>query len=166
MQRAASLARHGSRQLRRIKRGIPVDLHDDPYQLLDRFPDIDDYRRLRAAAGLSPRSREAAARGLPHTIFGVSVLHGSEVIGMGRVIGDGGCFFVVVDIAVEPAHQRRGLGKRIMAAIDAWLRENAPASSNVSLFADGEARRLYAQYGFVETGPVSVGMDYTIRKPS
>lgn len=133
------------------------------YRLVERFPGIDDYRRLRVATGLSPRSAEAAARGLPNTLFGVSVLYGEQVIGMGRVIGDGGCFFTVVDIAVEPAHQKRGLGKRVMAALDAWLRANAPASSNVSLFADGEARRLYAQYGFVETGPVSVGMDYIVR---
>jgi len=140
-----------------------MESQDGGYQLLDRFPDIDDYRRLRVAAGLSPRSREAAERGLPNTVFGVSVLLGGSVIGMGRIIGDGGCFFTVVDIAVEPAHQKRGLGKRIMSALDAWLRANAPVSSNVSLFADGEARRLYAQYGFVEAGPVSVGMDYTVR---
>ena len=136
---------------------------DDGYELLDRFPGIDDYRRLRVATGLSQRSAEAAARGLPNTIFGVSVLHGGSVIGMGRIIGDGGCFFTVVDIAVEPEHQKRGLGKRIMSALDSWLRANAPVSSNVSLFADGEAKRLYAQYGFVEAGPVSVGMDYTVR---
>ena len=136
---------------------------DDDYTLVERFPDADEYRRLRVAAGLSARSAEAAARGLPNTLYGVSVLQGGRVLGMGRVIGDGGCFFVVTDIGVEPAHQRRGLGKRIMAALDGWLRANAPVSSNVSLFADGEARRLYAQYGFVETGPVSVGMDYSVR---
>jgi GNAT superfamily N-acetyltransferase len=135
----------------------------DDYAMLDRFPGIDDYRRLRVATGLSPRSAEAAARGLPNTLFGVSVLHDARVIGMGRIIGDGGCFFIVVDIAVEPAYQKRGLGKRIMAALDAWLRANAPVSSNAALFADGEAKRLYAHYGFVETGPVSVGMDYTVR---
>lgn len=140
-----------------------MTVFDGDYRLLERFPGIDDYRRLRVATGLSSRSAEAAARGLPNTIFGVSVLHADQVIGMGRIIGDGGCFFVVTDIAVEPAHQKRGLGRRIMTALDAWLRANAPVSSNVSLFADGEARRLYAQYGFVETGPVSVGMDYTVR---
>ena len=136
---------------------------DGGYVLQERFPGTDDYRRLRVAAGLSPRSAEAAARGLPNTLFGVSILHADRVVGMGRIIGDGGCFFTVVDIAVEPAHQKRGLGKRIMSALDAWLRENAPVSSSVSLFADGEAKRLYAQYGFVETGPVAVGMDYTVR---
>ncbi len=137
-------------------------VHEE-YVLIERFPDIEDYRRLRQTTGLSPRSAEAAARGLVNTLFGVSVMHEARAIGMGRIIGDGGCFFVVVDIAVEPAHQKRGLGKRIMRALDAWLRANALESSNVSLFADGDAKYLYAQFGFVETGPASVGMDYTVR---
>jgi GNAT superfamily N-acetyltransferase len=132
--------------------------------LEERFPGVDDYRRLRSVAGLSPKSAEAAVRGLANTLYGVSLKSGGNVIGMGRIIGDGGCFFVVVDIAVQPEYQRRGLGKRIMGALDTWLRANALDSSNVSLFADGDARHLYAQYGFVEAGPVSVGMDYTVRR--
>ena len=134
------------------------------FRLVERFPGIDDYRRLRSVAGLSPKSAEAAALGLGNTLFGVSVVHGERTIGMGRIIGDGGCFFVVVDIAVQPEYQRQGLGKKIMGSLDAWLREHAPVSSNVSLFADGDAKHLYAQYGFVEAGPVSVGMDYTIKR--
>lgn len=132
----------------------------DDCLLVERFPPADDYRRLRAAAGLSAKSREAAERGLGNTLYGVSLLEGGRVIGMGRVVGDGGCFFLVVDIAVEPAYQRRGLGKRIMAALDAWLRANAPASAHVALFADGDAKHLYAKFGFVETSPASVGMCY------
>lgn len=132
--------------------------------LVERFPGVDDYRRLRSVSGLSPKSAEAAALGLANTLYGVSLKRGGDTIGMGRIIGDGGCFFVVVDIAVQPEYQRRGLGKRIMTALDAWLRAHAPDSSNVSLFADGDARHLYAQYGFVEAGPVSVGMDYTVRR--
>ena len=61
-------------------------------------------------------------------------------------------------IAVEPTHQKRGL----MSALDAWLRANAPMSSDVSLFADGDAKRLHAEYGFIETGPVSVGMAHVM----
>ena len=130
--------------------------------LLERFPDVDGYRQLRAAAGLSPKSIDAAASGLEGTLYGVSLLQGSELVGMGRIIGDGGCFFVVVDMAVRPDCQRRGLGNRIMAALDCWLRTHAPDSAHVSLFADGDARHLYARYGFIETGPQSVGMSYRV----
>lgn len=131
---------------------------DDDYTLCLAAPTVADYTRLRAACGLSPMSISAAARGLPNSLFAVQVRHAGETIGMGRVIGDGGCFYQVVDICVLPAHQGRGLGKRIMAAISGWLRGNLSDTGYVRLIADGEARKLYAQYGFVETAPASVGM--------
>ncbi|WP_396616958.1 GNAT family N-acetyltransferase [Lysobacter soli] len=131
-------------------------------ELVERFPGADDYCRLRADAGMAPRTLEAAQRGLPNTLYGVSLLLDGEVVGMGRVIGDGGCFFVVVDIAVAPALQGQGLGKRIMAALDDWLRANAPPSAVVSLAADGDAKHLYAKFGFVETTPLSVNMEYQV----
>ncbi|HEV8694668.1 MAG TPA: GNAT family N-acetyltransferase [Lysobacter sp.] len=131
-------------------------------QLIEHFPDADDYCRLRNAAGMSPKTLQAAAKGLPNTLYGVSLKRGEEVIGMGRIIGDGGCFYTVVDIAVSPPYQGKGLGKRIMNALDAWLRINAEPSAYVTLVADGEARHLYAKYGFVETAPASVNMEYIV----
>ena len=50
--------------------------------------------------------------------------------------------------------------QRIMAAIRDWLRANVPETGYVSLLADGDAQRLYAQFGFVLTAPASVGMRY------
>lgn len=131
------------------------------YVLVEGFPDAADYTRLRTAAGLSRKSPEAAEHGVAGTLHGVRILRDGELIGMGRVIGDGGCFYFVVDIAVAPEHQGRGLGKRIMAALDAWLRANAPETAHVALFADGEARHLYAKFGFVENTK-AVGMDYRV----
>jgi len=131
------------------------------YTLVEQFPAAGDYIRLRAAAGLSRKSPEAARRGVAGTLFGVSIVRGEELVGMGRVIGDDGAFYLVVDIAVEPAHQGRGLGRRIMQALDGWLRVHAPATAHVSLFADGDARHLYAKFGFVELVR-SVGMAYVV----
>ncbi len=128
------------------------------YQLLHAVPSVETYRRLRAASGLSPKTEAAAIAGLPNSCFAVQVLCDGAPVGMGRVIGDGGCFFQVVDIAVLPAHQGQGLGKRIMQAISAYLRDHVPESAYVSLIADGQAHRLYGQYGFALTAPASVGM--------
>lgn len=133
----------------------------DEIRLVERAPGIDDYRRLRTATGLSPKSEDASRRGLANTSYGVSLLRRDEVVGMGRIVGDDGCFYFVVDIAVVPELQGRGLGKRIMDALDAWLRANAPASAHVSLFADGEAKHLYAKYGFAQSDH-SVGMFYRL----
>jgi ribosomal protein S18 acetylase RimI-like enzyme len=132
------------------------------YQLIVGVPSAEEYQRLRVSAGLSPKSAEAAAAGLPNTIFSVLVHKDNQVVGMGRVIGDGGLFYQVVDIAVEPAHQRRGLGKAIVGKIVDHLKHSAPAGAHVSLIADGEAHRLYSQFGFELTAPESVGMAFVI----
>ena len=133
------------------------------YLLVDRRPTVDELMSLRARCGLSQKSREAAERGLAGTLFGVVITAAGETIGMGRVIGYGGTAYQIVDIAVLPEHQGRGLGKRIMAALTAWLRREAPATAYVSLIADGPARHLYAQFGFAEVMPESVGMAMFIR---
>lgn len=128
------------------------------YTTAHAIPSAETYRQLRVAAGLSSKSAEAAARGLPNTLFAVQLLHEGRPIAMGRVIGDGGTAFQVVDIAVLPEHQGRGLGKRIMGEIATWLRDHVPESGYVSLLADVPADGLYAQFGFVHTAPHTLGM--------
>ena len=129
-----------------------------PYITRLAIPAIATYQHLRVAAGLSAKSTAAAAKDLPNSLFAVQILQGDEVVGMGRIIGDGGCFFQVVDIAVLPAHQGKGLGKLIMRVIMQFIETEVPQSAYVSLIADGQAQDLYAQFGFRHTAPASVGM--------
>ena len=132
------------------------------YVLVPRTPSIHEYRDLRRLSGLSEKTEEAAARGLPNTLFAVVVEREGKAIGMGRVTGDGGTAYQLVDIAVLPEHQGKGLGKRIVSALVEWLHANAPKSAYVSLIADGPAKDLYAQYGFKPTAPASIGMAFKI----
>ena len=135
------------------------------YGVSTEIPAIDDFLRLRADAGLTPRSRDAAIAGLPNTVVGVVVRLGDRAVGMGRAVGDG-LNYQIVDIAIDPAHQGRGLGKRVMERLMAELRAIVPAEAYVSLIADGEAHRLYAQYGFAPTAPASIGMAQWIGVPA
>lgn len=128
-----------------------------PYDIRHELPSVDDYMRLRKIAGMSGRSREAATTGLKNSLFSVCVYAGDRLIGMGRLVGDGGCNFEVVDVAVDPEFQGRGIGKDIMKVITGYLDEHAPESAYVSLIADVPADRLYKKFGFDYTKP-SVGM--------
>jgi GNAT superfamily N-acetyltransferase len=124
----------------------------------EQVPGVDEYCTLRVAAGLSARTAAAAARGLPGTLYAVCFREQGDLLAMGRVIGDGGLNFEVVDVAVHPNRQRQGLGSKVMESLMLWLRENAPRSSYVCLIADHGAPALYEKFGFRETAPVSVGM--------
>ncbi|KAL8640375.1 MAG: hypothetical protein Q9228_002702 [Teloschistes exilis] len=130
------------------------------YSISTCIPSVDTYVALRTKSGLTPFAREASARGLPNSLFCVQMMHDGEAIGMGRITGDNGCFFLVTDICVLPAHRNRGLAKAIMAELVKWLRANAPETGFVGLSADGRANELYRQFGFKSTEEEidSVGM--------
>lgn len=132
----------------------------DGYTLHDGPPAIDDYRRLRAESGLTPKSHEQAVAGRDGAWDACHVVDDAtgETVGMGRTLGDGGWYFHIVDVAVLPAHQRRGLGDAIMSRLVGRIRRDAPPGAWITLLADAPGRRLYERHGFVDTAPRSVGM--------
>ncbi|MFM7402756.1 MAG: GNAT family N-acetyltransferase [Erythrobacter sp.] len=136
----------------------PVTVDQDRFVIAYETPPLDDYLRLRIVAGLSARDPASALAGLPNSCVAVTVRQQGHIVGMGRVIGDGGLVFQIVDIAVDPLVQGEGIGKAIMAALVRQLRTIVPGRAYVSLIADGEAHRLYRQHGFEEVAPAARGM--------
>lgn len=138
---------------------VTADLPDG-YRLADGPPTVDDYLRLREQAGLGPVTRQQAAAALPGGWAACHVVHepAGATVGMGRVLGDGGWYFHVVDMAVLPEHQRRGLGDAVLTRLLARVRAGAPPGAYVNLLADPPGRGLYARHGFRETAPDTVGM--------
>jgi len=124
--------------------------------IVEKVVSVDDFIRLREVAGLTPRPYEAAKRGLPNSLFGVQVIADSQVVGMGRVVGDGALNFEVVDIAVEPNYQGKGIGRLVMASIMGYLDREAPRGAYITLMADVPA--LYEKFGFKLSRPRSEGM--------
>ena len=97
--------------------------------------------------------------GLKNSLFAVTAFHEDEPVGIGRVVGDGGCFFEIVDIAVLPEHQKRGVGQLIMDAVMAYLLEHAPSSAYVSLMADHGTPTFYERFGITRAkAPNAAGM--------
>jgi len=131
------------------------------YVISEALPSTDVYLHLRAACGLGPRTVEAARQGLRGTWFGVLAQYDGYPVGMGRVIGDGGCFFQLVDICVIPQQRGHGLGQRIVDSLVNHLNQHAPESAYVSLIASPGAIQLYQRSGFTETAP-QVGMSLKI----
>lgn len=126
------------------------------YQLKEEAVLPEDFVRLREVSGLSPRTIDAARRGLEKSLYAVTVVLGDKTVGMGRVIGDGALNFEVVDIAVDPEHQGQGLGRMIMESIMTYLRREVPKQSYVSLI--GDVPPLYEKFGFKLVRPASEGM--------
>ncbi|EAR10780.1 GNAT family N-acetyltransferase [Reinekea blandensis] len=128
-------------------------------KLRTEVPTVDTYIKVRLAAGLSRKSEEAARLALPNSLFAVTVYDDDKPIGIGRVIGDGGCFFEITDMAVLPDYQGQGIGRQIMTALVDWLKTNAPSTAYVSLMADHGTPDFYERFGFTKASlPKSSGM--------
>ncbi|WMM25229.1 GNAT family N-acetyltransferase [Tissierella sp. MB52-C2] len=67
---------------------------------------------------MSPKDEVASEIGLNNSIFIVTLRDCDKLVGMGRIIGDKGCFYHIVDTAVAPSYQGKGLGKLIMSEIN------------------------------------------------
>jgi ribosomal protein S18 acetylase RimI-like enzyme len=124
--------------------------------VIEKIPDVEDYMRLRAATGMPPRSSIAAAKGLPKSLFAVVVLDDETAVGMGRVVGDSGLNFEIVDITVDPTYQGQGWGRKIMAEIMAYLEREAQQGCYISLIAD--VSEFYEKFGFKRCAPKAEGM--------
>lgn len=129
------------------------------YRLLDGPPDLAEYLRLRADSGLTPKNEDQARGALAGSWAFCHVRdERGTAVAMGRVIGDGGWYFHIADMATLPDHQRRGLGRLVIDHLLDGIRAQAPAGAWVTLMADAPGRPLYESVGFRETAPASLGM--------
>lgn len=128
------------------------------YRFVVGAPPLDDYLRLRRDSGLTPKT---PAQGRGAITGSWSACHVVDAAGtpvaMGRTIGDGGWYFHIADIATDPGHQRRGLGRIVVEWLVADVRERAPEGAYVTLVGDPPGQRLYRSLGFEDVAP-SLGM--------
>lgn len=99
-------------------------------------------------------------RSLENSLFHVTVRSKSQLIGMGRVIGDGVMFFYVQDVVVDPDFQNQGLGDALMQEIEQYLSLNAKAGSTIALLSAQGKELFYSRYGYIERSgfPLGKGM--------
>ena len=118
-----------------------------PVRIERRLPTPEEHRRLAISVGWENDFHwPSLSASLDRSLFGVVALDGDEVVGMGRLVGDGEMYFYIQDVAVEPSHQHLGIGQQILDALVDHVREHAPAF--VGLFATNVARAWYERNGF------------------
>lgn len=118
------------------------------YELVEREPTVEEYQRLRHAVGWSEMTDEGIASGLSNALFSVVLTLDGQAAGCGRIVGDGGLYFYLQDVIVEPDHQGRGQGARIMETLMRYLEGACWPGAFVGLMAADGVEAFYERYGF------------------
>ncbi|MHC5229795.1 GNAT family N-acetyltransferase [Enterococcus sp. LJL99] len=126
---------------------------------LEQTPTVEEYLLMRELGALSPKSKKGAEIGLKNSYYCISVRNKlGELVGMGRIIGDGGTAFQIVDVVTKPEYQKKGIGSKIMNLLTKYL-ETVDEKAYINLIADEKAIGLYKRYGFISVEP-SIGMKW------
>jgi len=117
--------------------------------LLDRLPTPAEHRRLAEAVGWTEAfDWDTVPASLTGSLAGTVALDGDQVIGMGRLVGDGVKYFYVQDLAVLPEYQGSGIGTALLQRLLEHVASTAPSTAFVGLFGTDGAIPLYERHGF------------------
>ena len=77
------------------------------FLLIEKSPSVEDFMKLRKAAGMPSRSIEGIHRGINNSLFSVIIIEEKEkltrTVGMGRIIGDGGTVYHICLLYTSPS---------------------------------------------------------------
>lgn len=99
-------------------------------QLVENILQAEDFVRLRIETGFAKIPIEHARKALQNGLVNVSALYRGELVGMGRLVGDGAMYWYLQEIIILPEYQRQGIGTMIVN----HLVEYAAANSATGTF--------------------------------
>lgn len=120
----------------------------DP-KLVLREPTADEFIKLRQIVGWGTPDSEATKKSVQGALFSVCLEVDGRIIGLGRVVGDGGLYFYIQDLIVIPEYRKNGYSNLIMNELMEYIRSTAKSGSFVGLFAAKGIEDYYERFEFV-----------------
>lgn len=104
----------------------------------------EDYCELRKSVGWLLFSKEQTQKALVSSLYTVIAVNDNQTVGIGRLIGDG-MYYTIVDIAVKPNYQKRGIGNKIINMIVEFVDNETPTGgrSSIQLIAEKGRETFY-----------------------
>lgn len=131
------------------------------FRLTREWPKVAEYMELRKRAGqqLPPLGENEAESALRRSVHVVTARNeASELIGIGRMVGDGVLYHHIVDVMVDPASEGSEAPARIVEELLRCLKENGPKHAEVTVIADLPGLKLYQGAGFKLLYPERYGL--------
>ncbi len=114
----------------------------------ERLPTVSEYQKIRMAVGWENTPDAVTETALNKSLFSVCAIFQSEIVGIGRIVGDDGLYFYIQDVVVLPEFQRQGIGTLIMEELIAYLDKKCAKQAFVSLKSAEGLISFYEKFGF------------------
>ncbi len=135
------------------------------FKIETNIPTLEEYKYLCDSVGWTDYMNfEVAETSLSNSIYCLTVKDNEQIVGMGRIVGDGAIYFYIQDIVVHSDYQKKGIGNEIMNRLVEYLHENAPDKAFVGLFASQGKEQFYEKYKMKDYSPNMTGMFTVISK--
>lgn len=113
---------------------------------------VSEYLQLRAAVNWKVLSDKQANQAIERSLFFVKAVDESgNIVGMGRIVGDGAVVCYIQDLVVHPSVQGQNIGsliiKRLIAFVDALREENT--TMMLCLMCAKGREPFYEKHGFI-----------------
>jgi predicted N-acetyltransferase YhbS len=132
-------------------------------EIVEGTPSPEEYAAFRAHARWPAVGPAQAALGLRASLASVVARDvDGTLVGMGRVVGDGGVYLYLQDVIVIEDWRERGVGTRITEALLDHVRELGGPGTFVGLMAAGGLAPFYERFGFQARGEDRPGMWLTL----
>ncbi len=132
-------------------------------QLEHRLPSVSEYKELRVSVGWWETDENATEIALSNSLESVVAMENNNIVGFGRIVGDGGLYFYIQDLIVRPDFQGRGIGKQLMDELMSCIIANAKSGAFVGLMAAKGLEKYYKSFGFKARNQDAPGMNLIIK---
>ncbi len=119
-------------------------------KIVENSPKAEDYLHLRESLSWNTYSLSDTKIALSNNLYSVSIYYEYEIIGMGRVVGDGRLCFYIQDIMVKPDYQHKGIGTLILNNIIEYLKNTATKEAYIGLMSKKGKEEFYENFGFIK----------------
>lgn len=109
----------------------------------------EEYCSLRESVGWLLFPKEQMEKALNNSVYTVIAVEDGKTVGMGRLLGDG-MYYLMVDVVVCPAYQKKGIGRNIMNRLIDYVNQETPIGgrSSIQLIAEKGKEPFYEALGF------------------
>ncbi len=120
------------------------------YKLIENQLKAEDFIKLKVSAGFRERPAELVEKALKNNLYDVVAVIDGEIIGMGRLVGDGVMYWYLQEIVVLPEYQGRGIGTAIVNRLLDYIAEHTEVGNftSVGLTAAEGKEGFYERFGF------------------